>query len=67
MPTSALGTFAGIEKLLVVRQGKIVEVRVQTGRRANDSVEIVGGLKPGEQVVLQPGNLAPGQAVVVTR
>ena len=67
VPTSALVTFAGIEKLLVVRQGKIVEVRVQTGRRANDSVEIVGGLKPGEQVVLQPGNLAPGQAVVVTR
>ena len=67
VPTSALVTFAGIEKLLVVRQGKIVEVRVQTERRANDSVEIVGGLKPGEQVVLQPGNLAPGQAVVVTR
>jgi RND family efflux transporter MFP subunit len=67
VPTSALVTFAGIEKLLVVRQGKIVEVRVQTGRRANDSVEIVGGLKPGEHVVLQPGNLAPGQAVVVTR
>jgi RND family efflux transporter MFP subunit len=67
VPTAALVTFAGIEKLLVVRQGKIVEVRVQTGRRANDSVEIVSGLKPGEQVVLQPGNLAPGQAVVVTR
>jgi multidrug efflux pump subunit AcrA (membrane-fusion protein) len=67
VPTAALVTFAGIEKLLVVRQDKIVEVRVQTGRRANDSVEIVSGLKPGEQVVLQPGNLAPGQAVVVTR
>ena len=67
VPAAALVTFAGIEKLLVVRQGKIVEVRVQTGRRASDSVEIVSGLKPGEQVVLQPGNLAPGQAVVVTR
>ena len=67
VPTTALVTFAGIEKLLVVRQGKIAEIRVQTGRRASESVEIVGGLKPGEQVVLQPGNLAPGQAVVVTR
>ena len=67
VPATALVTFAGIEKLLVVRGGKIVEVRVQTGRRANDSVEIVGGLKAGEQVVLQPGNLGPGQAVVVTR
>jgi RND family efflux transporter MFP subunit len=67
VPASALVTFAGIEKLLVVRQGKIVEVRVQTGRRGGDRVEIVSGLGPGEQVVLQPGNLAPGQAVVVTR
>jgi RND family efflux transporter MFP subunit len=67
VPAAALVTFAGIEKLLVVREGKIVEVRVQTGRRAGDTVEIVSGLKPGEQVVLQPGNLAPGQAVVVTR
>ena len=67
VPAASLVTFAGIEKLLVVREGKIVEVRVQTGRRANDTVEIVSGLKPGEQVVLQPGNLAPGQAVVVTR
>lgn len=67
VPSTALVTFAGIEKLLVVRQGKIVEVRVQTGRRGGESVDIVSGLKPGEQVVLQPGNLASGQAVVVTR
>lgn len=67
VPAASLVTFAGIEKLLVVREGKIVEVRVQTGRRSNETVEIVSGLKPGEQVVLQPGNLAPGQAVVVTR
>ena len=67
VPTTALVTFAGIEKLLVVREGKIVEVRVQTGRRAGEGVEIIAGLKPGEQVVLQPGNLAPGQPVVVTR
>ena len=67
VPATALVVFAGIEKVLVVRQGKIAEVRVQTGRRANESIEIVSGLKPGEQVVLQPGNLAPGQAVVVAR
>jgi membrane fusion protein, multidrug efflux system len=66
VPAASLVTFAGIEKVLVVRQGKIVETRVQTGRRAGDSIEIVSGLKPGEQVVLQPGNLAPGQSVTVT-
>jgi RND family efflux transporter MFP subunit len=67
IPAASLVTFAGIEKVLVVRQGKIVEVRVQTGRRANDSIEIVTGLKPGETVVLEPGNLAPGQAVTAER
>jgi RND family efflux transporter MFP subunit len=67
VPVSALVIFAGIEKVLVVRQGKVVELRVQTGRRAGESVEIVAGLTPGEQVVLQPGNLAAGQAVVVAR
>jgi len=67
IPAASLVTFAGVEKVLVVRQGKIVEVRVQTGRRANDSIEIVTGLKPGESVVLQPGNLAPGETVTAER
>jgi RND family efflux transporter MFP subunit len=65
VPATSLVTFAGIEKVLVVRDGKIVEVRVQTARRAGDRVEIVAGLEPGEVVVLQPGNLAAGQPVVV--
>jgi multidrug efflux pump subunit AcrA (membrane-fusion protein) len=67
VPSASLVTFAGIEKLLVVRQGKIAEVRVQTGRRAGESIEILSGIKPGEQVVLQPGNLASGQPVTVTQ
>jgi RND family efflux transporter MFP subunit len=67
IPAASIVTFAGIEKVLAVRQGKIVEIRVQTGRRANDSIEIVTGLKPGETVVLEPSNLAPGQAVTAER
>ena len=67
VPAGAIVTFAGIEKVLVVRAGKIAEVRVQTGRRAQDSVEIVSGLKPGEEVVREPGNLTSGQAVTVVR
>jgi RND family efflux transporter MFP subunit len=66
VPSASLVTFAGIEKVLVVRQGKIAEARVQTGRRAGESIEILSGIKPGEQVVLQPGNLSSGQAVTVT-
>ena len=67
VPAAAIVTFAGIEKVLVVREGKIAELRVQTGRRAQDSVEIVSGLRPGEQVVSHPGNLTAGQAVTVVR
>jgi RND family efflux transporter MFP subunit len=65
VPASALVVFAGVEKVLVVRGGKAAEVRVQTGRRLGDSVEIVEGLKRGESVVDQPGNLTGGQAVSV--
>jgi multidrug efflux pump subunit AcrA (membrane-fusion protein) len=65
VPVASIVTFAGIEKVLVVRQGKIVEVRVQTGRRTGDSVEIVSGLRAGEEIVREPGNLTSGQAVTV--
>jgi membrane fusion protein, multidrug efflux system len=65
VPTSSLIVFAGVEKVLVVRGGKTAEVRVQTGRRFGESIEIVEGLKRGEQVVDSPGNLAGGQAVSV--
>jgi RND family efflux transporter MFP subunit len=65
VPTSAIVVFAGIEKVLTVREGKAEERRVVTGRREKDRVEIVEGLKSGEPVVIQPGNLAGGQPVVV--
>ena len=65
VPTSALIVFAGVEKVLVVRSGKTAEVRVQTGRRLGEDIEIVEGLKRGEPVVDKPGNLTGGQAVSV--
>ncbi len=65
VPASAIVTFAGIEKVLTVEEGKAVEKRVRTGRRAGDRVEIVEGLAGGEPVVVEPGNLAGGQAVTV--
>jgi RND family efflux transporter MFP subunit len=65
VPSSALVVFAGVEKVLVVRGGKTAEVRVQTGRRLGEEVEIVDGLKRGETVVDKPGNLTGGQAVSV--
>lgn len=67
VPASAIVTFVGIEKVLLVREGKSVERRVQTGRRLGDRVEILDGLKAGEAVIVAPGNLAGGQPVTVAR
>ena len=65
VPTTAVVTFAGVEKVLTVEKGRTVEVRVTTGRRRGDRVEIAGGLAAGASVVAQPGNLTAGQAVTV--
>jgi RND family efflux transporter MFP subunit len=66
VPVSSIVAFAGIEKVMTVRDGLSVEKRVQTGRRLGDRVEIVEGLKPEELVVVEPGNLVGGQPVTVS-
>jgi membrane fusion protein, multidrug efflux system len=66
VPASSIVTFAGIEKVMTVRDGLSVETRVQTGRRIEDRVEVVEGLKPEELVVVEPGNLVGGQPVTVS-
>ena len=67
VPVSAIVTFAGVEKVLVVEKDKTVEKRVRTGRRLEEKVEIVEGLSGGENVVVEPGNLVGGQDVRITR
>jgi HlyD family secretion protein len=56
-------SFAGVERVFVVSDGKAVERRVTTGRRDGTRVEVTDGLKPGETVVVNPGNLVDGEAV----
>ncbi len=63
VPTTAVVTFAGVEKVLTVDKGRSVEVRVTTGRRLGDRVEVVTGIPAGTAVVSQPGNLTGGQPV----
>jgi membrane fusion protein, multidrug efflux system len=63
VPLKALVTFAGLEKVLVVQDGKALEKSVTTGRRGADWVEIISGLKAGETVVIDPGNLRTGESV----
>ena len=66
VPKSAIVTFAGIEKVLVVENEKTVERKVRSGRPVGDQVEIVEGVAAGDRVVVEPGNLVGGQAVSVS-
>jgi membrane fusion protein (multidrug efflux system) len=63
IPSSAVVTFAGMQKVFVINSGKPSEREVRCGRHKGNKVEVISGLKRGETVVLEPGNLRSGQAV----
>ena len=65
VPSSAVITFAGIEKVITVEGGKAKEKPITTGRRLEDWTEILSGVNVGEPVVVEPGNLQSGQPVNV--
>jgi membrane fusion protein, multidrug efflux system len=65
IPTRAIINFAGVEKIIVVKDGKAVEKPITTRRRTTEWTEVVSGVTVGEAVVLEPGNLQSGQAVTV--
>ena len=61
--SEALITFAGIEKVMVIENGRAKERAVVTGRRGPGWVEIVAGLRHAEQVVLSPAGMRTGDLV----
>ena len=65
VPSSAIVTFAGIEKVITVQNGRALEKPITTGRRNGDFTEIVAGVNVGEQVIVEPGNLQSGQPIEV--
>ena len=65
VPANAIVSFAGIDKVILVQDGKAVEKPVILGRRTADWAEIVSGVKVGDSVVIDPGNLQSGQPLVV--
>ena len=67
VPNNAIVTFAGIEKVIVVQNGKALEKPITTGRRSGDSTEILSGVNVGDQVIVDPGNLQSGMAVQVVQ
>lgn len=67
VPLDTLMTFAGLEKVVLVQDGKAVERIVTTGRRGLDWAEVLSGLTPGELVVLKPAGLRTGSALTVSK
>jgi RND family efflux transporter MFP subunit len=65
VPQSAIVSFAGLNKVIIVQDGKAVEKQVTLGKLLGERVEILSGLEPGAQVVSRPGSLKQGQAVRV--
>lgn len=66
VPSSAIVTFAGIEKVMLVENGKAAEKAVTTGRRGPDWIEIKAGVSVGQSVIVEPGSLQSGQSVSTT-
>jgi RND family efflux transporter MFP subunit len=66
VPTSAIVTFAGIQKVFSVNDNKAVEKNVVVGRREGDWV-VVEGLDAGAPVILAPGNLVSGQPILTSQ
>jgi len=66
VPEAALFTVAGLEKVFLIEDGRIVERIVRTGTRLDGVVEIVEGLKRGDTIATSNlGSLQQGREVSV--
>ncbi len=66
LPASTIITFAGVTKVVVVREGKAAERVVELGERHDQFVEVVRGLDEGAVVVLHPtGAISTGTPLSV--
>jgi RND family efflux transporter MFP subunit len=65
VPAAALVTFAGLEKVFIVQDGKAAERTVMTARTGEDWVEVKSGVRAGDLVVIDPGGLRTGQRVTI--
>ena len=55
VPTSAIADHAGQAIITVIREAKALEVEVELGAHAPDSVQVLKGLSPGDMVITAGG------------
>lgn len=67
VPARCLVKRGGLTGAFVVREGHAMLRWLSVGRAEGDSVEVLAGLRPGEDVVVDPGDLEDGAPVTVTR
>jgi membrane fusion protein (multidrug efflux system) len=66
VPQESVVTFAGVNKVFTVRDGKAAEVPIELGDRDGDEVEVIKGLRGSESVVVSgTSKLASGMPVEV--
>lgn len=65
VPQAAIASFAGVDRVFTVADGKAVEHLITAGRTFGDHVEIVDGLAAGAEVVLDPRDMVQGAPVAV--
>jgi multidrug efflux system membrane fusion protein len=66
VPQDAIVSFAGVQKVFTIKDGKAVERTIETGVHQGAFTEIVSGLKGVEPVVIEgAGKLAEGTPVTV--
>lgn len=62
---NAVVNFAGLTKVITVKEGRAVEKRIVTGKQVGDRIQVRSGLSVGESVVVEPGSLQQGHLVRV--
>jgi len=65
VPQGSVQTFAGMQKIFLVRDGKAMEKEVRLNRERDGLVEIAGQPHAGDTVVVDPGTLRNGQPVEI--
>lgn len=65
VPKTAMMSFAGVDRVFVVDDGKAAERLVTPGRRLDQQVEIKDGLEAGTEIIAEPNGLVQGASVRV--